>query len=45
MSNVIVIGAGETGQAIARPAGVGKHVVLASKADKLYKKPGYNPLK
>ena len=33
MENVVVIGAGQIGQAIARRVGVGKHVVLADRSE------------
>jgi len=33
MHNVVVIGAGQIGQAIARRVGIGKHVVLADRSE------------
>ena len=33
MENVVVIGAGQIGQAIARRVGVGKHVILADRSE------------
>ena len=33
MENVVVIGAGQIGQAIARRVGIGKHVVLADRSE------------